>query len=187
MSVTEALLPEDPEAPLGRPRVSGLPHDRPRVSAETLYKVGERFAQNAFADPVLSARARAANVVLRFIYYDERWGEVEPRITVDCRQEPVKVHIGHSGLAADVVLKMHADIAHRFWMQKLNLVMAIIRGQLILKGQLQTIIRLLSIIKGCYPIYRETLHELGMMELLKYPEEKGAPTEDTPAEPPAAE
>jgi hypothetical protein len=66
-------------------------------------------------------------------------------------------------------MRMHADTAHRFWMQKLNLMVAITKGDITVKGPIPKVMKLLPLIKPSYPLYRETLKELGFTELLNYP------------------
>jgi 2-oxoisovalerate dehydrogenase E1 component len=70
---------------------------------------------------------------------------------------------------------MHADTAHKFWMQKINLMIAITKGEIKVKGPIPAVMRLLPVIKPSFQIYRELLKDLGYYELLAYPPDKKQP------------
>ena len=161
------------EALKARPVVPDLDPERPRLSVEQMYQMGDLFGRKAFMNPEISDKARAANIILRFIYYDDQWGDEEPMVTINCKVDPVEVLLGPNDLVPDVVLKMHGDIAHRFWMRKLNLMLAITRRLVILKGSLPAVARLIPIVKPSFPQYREALSELGLTDLLNHPKSKG--------------
>ena len=160
------------EALKARPFVPDLDPERPRISIETIYKMGDLFGRKSFGSPEIKDKARAANAIVRFIYYDDRWGDEEPWVTINCKVDPVEVILGPNDLVPDVALKMHGDIAHRFWMQKLNLMFAITRRLVIVKGSLPAVARLVPIVRPSFPKYRETLRELGLIDLLNHPKSK---------------
>jgi hypothetical protein len=54
---------------------------------------------------------------------------------------------------------MKADVAHKFWFGKVNLVAALARRQMIAKGPVPKILKLLPAIKPSYAIYPKYLEE----------------------------
>jgi len=56
---------------------------------------------------------------------------------------------------------MKADIAHKFWFGKVNLTMALTRRQMVAKGPIPKILKLLPAIKPSYAMYPKYLDENG--------------------------
>jgi hypothetical protein len=80
-------------------------------------------------------------------YFDVVWGEVE-------------------GLKPDVTMSMKADIAHQFWHGTINLMAALTRRQIIAKGPIPKIIKLLPAVTPMYEMYPRILHEQGREDLV---------------------
>jgi len=166
--------------------LSGVPPaaERPKVSIEQMYSIITTFSEKIFSNPAVGPKMKTAGMVLRMEYYDpENWGDVEPEITIEFGKDPIEMHKGSCDVEPKVILRMHSDIAHRFWMQRISMMVALARRQMVAKGPIAQVMRLLPIIKPGYPMYKESLKELGLLELLAYPEEKGgaeeAPEEET--------
>jgi hypothetical protein len=145
------------------------------------------FSDRIFHNPAIAAKLKTAGLILRMEYYDpENWGETEPEVTILFDKDPIELYAGPCDIQPTVVLRMHSDIAHRFWTQKINMMVALVRRQMIARGPISQVTRLLPILKPSYPIYKEVLRDLGMNELLAYPAEKGAaeaePGVDAPPE-----
>lgn len=151
--------------------LSKLPKDRPFISIEQMYEIGKKFAERIFTHPAIAPRLKESKLIVNFKYYEDpdRWGGKEAEITVDCTSEEIKLYTGPVDIKPTVVMRMHADTAHRFWMQKLNLMIAITKGEIKVKGPIPAVMRLLPVIKPSFQIYRELLQELGYYELLSYP------------------
>ena len=145
--------------------------ERPFITIEQMYQIGRRFAERMFSAPEIVEKLKTSKLVISFKYYEdfERWGVEEPEVTVDLTVEPVQFYTGPCDKKPDVIMRMHADTAHRFWMQKLNLMIAITKGEIKAKGPIPKIMRLFPIIKPSFPLYKETLQEMGYIELLNYP------------------
>lgn len=69
-------------------------------------------------------------------------------------------------LIPDVEMGMNADVAHRFWLGKVNLMVAITKGDIKVKGPIPKIMKLLPIIRDSYAIYKDYLKEKGFEELV---------------------
>ena len=149
----------------------GVP--RPYLSVEQMYAIGEEFSKRIFSDEKIATKLRASKMIIRMEYYDQDYfGDEEPQVTVDLTQDPIKFYTGPCEIKPVVIMRMHSDTAHRFWMQKANLMVAITKGQIKVKGPLPQVMKLLPIIKPSFAIYREVLRDLGHTELLNYPPEK---------------
>ncbi len=145
--------------------------ERPSITTEEMYGIARVFGHKAFTSDEIAPKLKGAGMVLKMEYFDpENWGDVEPQVTVDTTKYPAQVHLGPCEIAPVVTLRMHAHIAHLFWMQKLNLVSAFVRGLMRARGPIPQILRLLPIIKPSYPYYREALRELGLFKLINYPD-----------------
>ncbi|MDX1386052.1 MAG: hypothetical protein R3257_00575, partial [bacterium] len=63
-------------------------------------------------------------------------------------------------------MTMKADVAHRFWFGKVNLIAALTRREMVAKGPIPKILKLLPAIKPAYSLYPEYLKEKGCENLL---------------------
>lgn len=105
-------------------------------------------------------------IVIRFAY-EEPHGVV----TIDAAHPPTQpnaycdVFWGDNPLKPDVQLSMKADIAHQFWHGKVNLMAALTRRQMIAKGPIPKILKLLPAIDPVYSIYPKLLREMGREDL----------------------
>jgi hypothetical protein len=79
-------------------------------------------------------------------YFDVIWGDTAPR--------------------PDVEMSMKADVAHQFWHGKVNLMAALARRQIVAKGPIPKILKLLPAVEPMYEMYPRLLHELGRNDLV---------------------
>jgi putative sterol carrier protein len=88
--------------------------------------------------------------------------------TVNAKDKPtqenayVDVIQGDCDLNADVSMSMKADVAHQFWLGKINLVSALAKGEIKATGPIPKILKLLPAIKPLYDEYPKILRENGM-------------------------
>ena len=80
-------------------------------------------------------------------YFDVVWGEI-------------------AELKPDVTMSMKADIAHQFWHGKVNLMAALTRRQIVAKGPIPKIIKLLPAITPMYDMYPRILREQDREDLI---------------------
>lgn len=145
--------------------------DRPDMSPDEMYQVATLVFEKTLSDPRLAAKLKASNLILNFKYHDEeRWGaDVIPEVTVDCTKDPVVIITGPCDIKPTIQMTMEAFTAHLFWMQKLQLMSAITRGQIKAKGPIPKAMRLLPLLKPFYTNYRLALADLGRQDLLDFP------------------
>ena len=106
--------------------------------------------------PLVADKLMASKLVIRFIYSDP-----DLAVVVDCSGDAVDVRPDDTDTNALVELSMKADIAHKFWFGKVNLTMALTRRQMVAKGPVPKILKLLPAIKPSYAMYPKYLDENG--------------------------
>jgi hypothetical protein len=112
---------------------------------------------------------RDAGIVARFDY-----DEPQATITVDAKSEPPPgkffvVYYGEPPTSLpkpDVRLKMKADVAHRFWQGKVNLVTALATRQIVANGSLPKMLKLLPVVTPAFKAYPTLLREHGHEEMV---------------------
>ena len=82
-------------------------------------------------------------------------------ITIDSHEGEIKIFYDSMDPKPDVEMKMRAEVAHKFWLGKVNLPMALARRQIIAKGQIPKVLKLLPIVKPAYKLYPEYLSRHG--------------------------
>ena len=75
--------------------------------------------------------------------------------------------LGESDMEPDVVMSMEADTAHRFWLGKVNVTVALARGQMKAKGPVAKILKLVPLVKPVFPRYKAQLEQAGRDDLLE--------------------
>jgi len=80
--------------------------------------------------------------------------------------EEGEVDVGETDLEPEVVMSMEADTAHKFWLGKVNVTVALARGQMKAKGPVAKILKLVPLVKPVFPRYRAKLEEKGRTDLL---------------------
>jgi SCP-2 sterol transfer family len=124
--------------------------------------IGKLFADLA-DDDALAPNFRKANTIVQ---YDYR--EPDSKITVRLKEdEPGDVDFGETDMEPEVVMSMEADTAHRFWLGKVNVTVALARGQIKAKGPVAKILKLVPLTKPIYPRYKAQLEAQGRDDLVK--------------------
>jgi hypothetical protein len=124
--------------------------------------IGKLFAYLAL-DEELAPKFRKANTIVQ---YDYR----EPESTITCRLqegEPGDVDFGETGMEPEVVMSMEADTAHRFWLGRINVTVALARGQIKASGPVAKILKLVPLTKPVFPRYKAQLEAAGREDLVK--------------------
>ena len=106
--------------------------------------------------PEVADKLLASDMIVRFIYSDP-----DLVVVVDCSGDAVAVRPDDTETKAIVEMSMKAEIAHKFWFGKVNLTMALTRRQMIAKGPVPKILKLLPAIKPTYAMYPKYLDENG--------------------------
>ncbi len=134
--------------------------------AGQLYQCIGGMLEKAKADENMGKKIRKEAITIRFIYQD-----LDAQITVDaCSPAEIgeyTVYCGECDVKPELEMTMKSDVAHNFWLGKVNLMAALTRGQIIAKGPVTKALKLLPAIKPTYNIYKEHLKSLDLEELLR--------------------
>jgi putative sterol carrier protein len=123
--------------------------------------IGKLFVELA-ADDELAPKFRKANTIVQ---YDYR--EPESKVTVRLQEgQPGDVDFGETEMEPEVVMSMEADTAHRFWLGKVNVTVALARGQIKAKGPVAKILKLVPLTKPVFPRYKAQLEADGRQDLI---------------------
>jgi len=122
---------------------------------------GSLFQSLTDNEKINSTIARSG-LIIRFNYSNP-----DCSITIDATKDPVEFHYCECDLKPDVDMYMEADVAHKFWLGKVNLVSALTRGTIVAKGSIPAIMKLLPIISPAYKIYPEVLKSKGLESLIE--------------------
>jgi SCP-2 sterol transfer family len=112
-------------------------------------------------DPELFPEFQKADTIVRY-----EFREPDSQITVKMLAgEPGQVDLGPSELEPEVTMSMEADTAHRFWLGKVNITVALARGQIKAQGPVAKILKLVPLVKPVFPRYEAQLEEQGRTDL----------------------
>jgi putative sterol carrier protein len=124
--------------------------------------IGKLFVDLA-DDDELAPKFRKANTIVRYEYTDP-----DSTITVRLQEgQPGDVDFGESEMEPEVTMSMAADTAHRFWLGKVNVTVAMARGQIKAKGPVAKILKLVPLAKPVFPRYKAQLEAQGREDLVK--------------------
>jgi SCP-2 sterol transfer family len=128
-----------------------------------VYRFIGRLFQELIHDPDLAPRFRQANTTVQY-----QMSDPDSQITVDMRPDhEMRVDLGPSDLDPEVVMTLDADTAHRFWLGKVNVTVALARGQINAKGPVAKILKLVPLVKPVFPRYQQMLRDAGREDLLE--------------------
>ena len=131
--------------------------------ADEVYATIGKLFRDLKDDEELAPKFRKANTIVQYQYRDP-----ESQITVELVEgEEGRVDCGETTMEPEVVMTMDADTAHRFWLGKVNVTVALARGQMKAKGPVAKILKLVPLTKPVFPRYRALLQEDGREDLLE--------------------
>ena len=131
--------------------------------AQEVYDTIGRLFKDLASDDELAPKFRKANTIVRYEYR-----EPESTITVRLQEgQPGDVDFGESEMEPEVVMSMEADTAHRFWLGKVNVTVALARGQMKAKGPVAKILKLVPLTKPIFPRYKAILEKSERPDLLE--------------------
>mmetsp|Transcript_1284 Transcript_1284/g.935 ORF Transcript_1284/g.935 Transcript_1284/m.935 type:complete len:132 (+) Transcript_1284:1220-1615(+) len=126
-------------------------------SAEKFEEVLTGFFRLVADTPSIADKLLSSKMVIRFKYADP-----DIVILIDCSGNEMDVRPNDIETKAVVEMSMSADIAHKFWFGKVNLMAALTRRQMIAKGPIPKILKLLPAIKPAYAMYPKYLEDNGL-------------------------
>ena len=124
--------------------------------------IGKLF-QDLADDDELGPKFRKADTIVQYQYRNP-----ESQITVKLKEEEdSQVDLGPTDMDPEVVMTMEADTAHKFWLGKVNVTVALARGQMKAKGPVAKILKLVPLVKPVFPRYRQQLSDAGRDDLVE--------------------
>ncbi len=126
-------------------------------SSERLQEVLGGFFQFLLTQQEMAHKLLASKMVIKFNYTDPALS-----ITIDLTGPQGLISFNDVAKKAEVEMSMKADVAHRFWLGNVNLVIALARREMVAKGPIPKILKLLPIIKPAYALYPKYLAEKGL-------------------------
>jgi hypothetical protein len=134
---------------------------------DELYTCLGKLYDESKADARIAPKIRDSHLVIQF-----RYEEPHAIVTILAAAPPTQpgayfdVLWGEISAKPDIEMSMKADVAHQFWHGKVNLMAALARRQIIAKGPIPKILKLLPAVEPMYEMYPRLLHELGRDDLV---------------------
>ncbi len=132
---------------------------------QEVYDVLGTFFRNAAVDEEIGPEIKKSGLVIQFEYSEPR-----SKLTIDASSPSsgkyYDVYEGEVDKKPDVQMTMKADVANQFWLGKVNLLAALSRRQMVAKGPIPKILKLLPAIQPAYKKYQVYLQEIERTDLL---------------------
>ena len=100
-------------------------------------------------------------LVIKFI-----WKDPEITVTLSSIDDKFGVFINDDSIEPVATFSLTADTAHKFWHGKIKLAKALTTKQIVAKGPIPKILKLLPIIKPLYEEYPKYLEKIGRKDLI---------------------
>jgi putative sterol carrier protein len=131
--------------------------------ADEVYQFIGKLFEDLAEDDELAPKFRKANTIVQYQYRNP-----DSTITVRLQEgEEGQVDLGETNMEPEVVMSMEADTAHKFWLGKVNVTVALARGQMKAKGPVAKILKLVPLVKPVFPRYRKMLEDAGRQDLME--------------------
>jgi len=130
---------------------------------DEVYAYIGRLFRELGEDEELAPKFRKANTIVQYQYRNP-----DSQITVRLQEGGAPdVDCGPTDMDPEVVMSMEADTAHMFWLGKVNVTVALARGQVKAKGPVAKILKLVPLVKPVFPRYRKMLEDGGRQDLVE--------------------
>lgn len=126
-------------------------------SSAQLQDVLGGFFELLASDPNVGPKLLASKLMIKFVYR-----EPDLSITIDLTGEKAIFTFNDNAKKPVVEMSMKADTAHKFWLGELNLVIALARREIVAKGPIPQILKMLPIIKPAYKLYPDYIKQKGL-------------------------
>lgn len=130
-------------------------------NTEEVTKAVSKVLERCFEDPELREIGENFGKTVLFSYSDP-----DAKVWVKSRDGKIEVGEGEPALEADIELSLSSDDGHKVWCNKINLVMAIGRKKIKIKGNPAQLLKLAPMIKKATPYYHEVLREMGKESII---------------------
>jgi putative sterol carrier protein len=130
------------------------------ATSDDVYKYLGRIFEMAFEDPELAAKLYETKTTMTLHYKNPDstifidWGNGKVQFGDDATAEP------------DVHLYMESDTAHRFWLGKVNVPVAMAKGQIKTRGAVAKVLKIAPMMKPLFSKYEGILRDNGLEHLI---------------------
>jgi putative sterol carrier protein len=134
---------------------------------EKFYDTIGALLDKASRDSSVGPKIAKSGLIIQF-----RYTEPDAVTTVDATTKDledgqyVKVVHGETDLKPDIMMSMKADVSHAFWSGKVNLMSAITKKDIVVKGSLPKVLKLLPAVTPLYKEYPKLLEEKGYGDMV---------------------
>jgi putative sterol carrier protein len=129
------------------------------TSSEDLRRYVGGIFEQALEDDKLGPKLSGTGVTLKLVTTDP-----DAVLVMDLPNK--KIGLGTPGDPADATMRMTSDLANRFWQGKVNLPVAMARGQVKIDGRMAALLKLVPSTKQLFPAYVALLQRDGRDDLL---------------------
>ncbi len=130
---------------------------------QELEAVLSKLWEKIFSTPAIVESVSGAKLIARFRYTD-----FPSALYIDLSGDTPKFYFNpETPVQPDVDMILSSETSHLFWMEELNVPMAIATRKIIPKGSVQKALKLIPALKPAFAIYPEVLKEFGREDLLQ--------------------
>ncbi|MBH5143458.1 SCP2 sterol-binding domain-containing protein [Rhodococcus erythropolis] len=126
-----------------------------------LYTFVGGIFEKAYQDPELGPKLSATGAVLLVKCTDP-----DSEVVLDMPNKKVYPSTADSPVAPNATMRMNTDTANRFWQGKVNMTLAMAKGQVKTEGAIMKVLKLVPSTKSLFPIYINDLKNAGRDDLL---------------------
>lgn len=129
------------------------------TDAEDLRRYVGGIFEQALRDDTLGPKLRGTGVTLKVV-------TTEPDAVLLLDLPHDRVALGAESDPADAVMRMTSDTANRFWQGKVNMPVAMARGQVTVEGKVGALLKLVPSTRQLFPAYVDLVRADGRDDLL---------------------
>jgi putative sterol carrier protein len=130
------------------------------ANAEDIYTFFDLMLEGVKKDEALYNKLANTGIVLT-----QKISDMDAAITLECKGS-IKATYGPTDIKADSTTSQTSDVFQKFWQGKLNLMMAMAKGQVKASGAMTKMLKLLPLTNPIYKIFIETAKAIGREDLL---------------------
>lgn len=133
-------------------------------NSDEVYEYLGKIFQVSMQDPDLGPKLRKVGSVLKLNQTDP-----ESMILIDFGEGIVQLGVDGEPKVTrpiDAELDMKADVAHRFWLGKVNVALAMAKGDIKNKGKVSAVMKVVPITKPLFATYEQILRDAGRDDLV---------------------
>lgn len=126
-----------------------------------LYTFVGGIFEKAYQDPELGPKLAGTGAVLLVKCTDP-----DSEVVLDMPNKKVYPSVADSPVPPNATMRMNTDTANRFWQGKVNMTLAMAKGQVKTEGAIMKVLKLVPSTKSLFPIYIDDLKNAGRDDLL---------------------